>query len=82
MDTADWSDKMVRKLREEVAPFDKYGLRSLVFGPQHNTSTWGTDFTHWLIQNKHWDEGFIDIIRGVEQYSLYPGDPKDLSSSE
>ncbi|RXW20498.1 hypothetical protein EST38_g5350 [Candolleomyces aberdarensis] len=77
VDTADWADKMVLKLREEVVPYDKYGLRTLVFGPQDNTSTWGTDFTHWLMQHRHWDEGFIDIIRGVEQYSLYPGDPKD-----
>jgi hypothetical protein len=80
VDTVDWAPKMVAKLREEVAPYDKYGLSTRVFGPPSDMSTWGADFTHSLMLHRHWDEGFIDIIRGAEKYSLYPGDPVDSDS--
>lgn len=73
----EWAYKMVLKLREEVAPFDKYGLKTLVF---KDDASWGTDFGSWIVQHRHWDEGFIDVIRGEERYSLYPREPEDLVS--
>ncbi|KAJ2913415.1 hypothetical protein MD484_g6998, partial [Candolleomyces efflorescens] len=79
-DSVDWAPKLAEKLREEAAPYEKYGLQTKVFGQRSNASTWGTDFTHSFMLHRHWDEGFMDIIRGREKYSLYPGDPRDSDS--
>lgn len=71
------SHESIKTLEAAVAPFVSYGLNAFVFGawPQNRPSgmrRMGGKAPSLFGRYKHWDEGFMEVVDGIEEYSLYP----------